>query len=236
MEMVLQSILRGLVTYRTIIFIVLGLGILLYLRMFTIGLHEWQTSVFGLERRLAQRRLISATTGLVLLVLLFVGEFLLVTLIEPRMPAQPLESTQVMDPLREPGAASPPEQADGSDLPPEESVNVPVEQSELVFECVEDRVEITYPADGDVVSGSIEIIGSVNVDNFGSYKYEYSPTGNINWVTIAAGNQLKLDENIGFWYTSALTPGRYLLRLVPLDNAGEALTPCIVTVEVVSEE
>jgi len=236
MEMVLQGILRGLVTYRTIIFIVLGLGILLYLRMFIIGLQEWQKSVFGLERRLAQRRLISATTGLILLVFLFVGEFLMVTLVEPRMSAQPLESTLRMVPLSETSATSSPEQEDVQVLPAEEGVNVSIEQSELVFECIEDRVEITYPADGDVVSGSIEILGSVNVDNFGSYKYEYSPSGNINWVTIAAGNQLKLDENIGYWYTSALTPGRYLLRLVPLDNAGEEMTPCIVTVEVVSEE
>lgn len=236
MELVLQSVLRGLVTYRTIIFVLLGIGILLYLRMFVIGLREWQKSVFGLERRLAQRRLISASTGLILMFLLLVGEFLLVTLIEPRIPAQPVEPRLATNPLDVPTATPLSDQAEirepsafGNDA----GINEP---AELNFECVEDRVEISSPADGDVISGSIEIIGSVNVDNFGSYKYEYSPTGNINWVTIAAGNQLKLDESIGFWFTSALIPGRYLLRLVPLDNAGQELTPCIVSVEVVSEE
>ena len=236
MDLVLQGVLRGLVTYRTIIFILLSIGILLYLRMFIIGLHEWQKSVFGLERRLAHRRLISASTGLVLLFLFLVGEFLLVTLFEPRMPAQPADLQLAINPLNETSITPLPGDNDIQSQPPDERNEPLPEQSDLIFECVEDRVEITYPSDGDVVSGSIEIIGSVNVDNFGSYKYEYSPTGNVNWITIAAGNQLKLDESIGFWFTSALTPGRYLLRLVPLDNAGEEMTSCIVTVEVVTEE
>jgi hypothetical protein len=232
MDALLQSILRGLITFRTGIYVALGLGILLYLRKFMIGLREWQRSAFGLERKMAQRTLISASTGLILLFLLVLGEFLLVTIIEPRMPAQTTEIPSAINPLAEPTATLLPDEVQIA-LPAEEDR---VDQSDLVFECIEDVLEITYPADGDTISGTVEVIGSVNVDNFGSYKYEYSPTGNINWVTIAAGNQLKLDESIGFWYTSALTPGTYLLQLVPIDNVGEALTPCIVTVEVVVEE
>ena len=237
MDLVFQSVLRGLVTYRTLILILLGVGILVYLRMLIIGVREWQKSVFGLERRLAQRRLISASTGLFLLFLLLIGEFLLVTLIEPRMPVEPDDVPLEINPLAQATATLQTREGQVNQaLQEDANQETTVELSDLESECVADRVEIAYPADGDTISGSVEIIGSVNVDNFGSYKYEYSPASNINWVTIAAGNQLKLDESIGFWYTSSLTPGRYLLRLVPLDNAGEALTPCIVTVEVVSEE
>ena len=231
MDAVLQSVLRGLVTYSTVIYILLGLGILLYLRRFILGLREWQRSVFGLERRLTQRKLIEASTGLILLSLLILGEFLLVTVVQPQMPAQPTEARLAMDPLMEPTETILDE--DVSILGP--AAESSVDQSSLVSECIEDITEITYPAEGDIVSGTVEIIGSVNVDNFGSYKYEYSSTGNINWVTIAAGNQLKLDERIGYWFTSALSPGRYLLQLVPLNNLGEELTPCIVAVEVVEE-
>lgn len=234
MEALLQNVLRGLVTYRTGIFILLGLGILVYLRMFIIGLGEWQRSVFGLERRVAQRKLISASTGLLLLFMLVIGEFLLVTVVEPRMPAQPTQAQVIVNPAGFPTVTL---TADG--VEPElaaPTVDVFSGQTDLVSECIEDVLEITFPADGDRVSGSIEVIGSVNVDNFGSYKYEYSTTGTINWVTIAAGNQLKLDEIIGFWFTSTLVPGPYLFRLVPLNNAGEEMTPCIVTVEVFQEE
>lgn len=232
MDALLQSVLRGLITYRTGIYILLGLGILIYSRKFFIGLREWQRSGFGLEQKIAQRKLISASTGLILLFLLILGEFLLVTIIEPQMSVQPTETSSMINPLAKPTATLLPDEVQVA-MPPEADI---IEQSDLVFECIEDVIEITYPADGDTVSGTVEIIGSVNVDNFGSYKYEFSPTGNINWVTIAAGNQLKLDESIGFWYTSALTPGSYLLQLVPLNNVGDALTPCIVTVEVIIEE
>lgn len=233
MDIILQSILRGLVTYRTIIYILLGVGMLIYFRMLMIGVREWQKSTFGLERRIAQRQLITASTGLFLLFLILIGEFLLVTFFEPLMPSQTTEAQLALYPLVEPTFALP---VDENEQQSVDETPGNVITDELVFECVEDRVEITFPADGNRISGSVEIIGSVNVDNFGSYKYEYSPTGNINWVTIAAGNQLKLNESIGFWFTSALVPGRYLLRLVPLDNAGTELTPCIVAVEVISEE
>jgi hypothetical protein len=109
-------------------------------------------------------------------------------------------------------------------------------QDSLISDCMEGVLEITYPGEGEAVSGTVEIIGSVNVENFGSYKYEYSSAGAVDWVTIAAGNQLRLDEGLGFWYTSELPPGRYLLQLVPLNNQGEEMTPCIISVEVVSEE
>ena len=235
MDMVLQKVLRGLVTYRAIIYILLGVGILVYLRMLIIGVMEWKKSVFGLERRIAQRRLVSASTGLILLFLLLVGEFLLVTLIEPRMPAQSSESQVSVDPLVVPTTTLQlDENPNSRTLPVVEGSDASVEQGELVFECVEDQVEITEPTDGGTISGTVEIFGSVYDDNFGSYKYEFSPVGNINWITIAAGNQLKLHESIGFWYTSELTPGRYLLRLVPLDNTGKELMPCIITVEVVA--
>ena len=235
------SILRGLITYSTGIFILLGLGILIYLRKFLAGLAEWQKAVFGLERRLAQRMLISATTGLVLLGLLVFGQFMLVTVIGPQMPATQSETQTASNPGNSPSdereldedteeGAIDSEELDEAMTPPG------IEQEGLNSECVEDRVEITSPAEGDNVSGTVEIIGSVNIENFGSYKYEYSSAGSINWVTIAAGNQLKLDERLGYWYTSALDPGNYLLQLVPLNNVGEELASCIISVRVVSEE
>jgi len=232
MDAFLNSILRGLITYSVGIFILLGLGILIYLMKFLSGLQEWRRSVFGLERDLAQRKIISATTGLTLLVLLMIGEFLLVTVIGPQMPGQPESVTSPGDPLATPTVT----------LSVEESQNPATlaapaeEQPSLESECIDEVLEITSPEDGQAVSGTVEIIGSVNVENFGSYKYEYSTTGEINWITIAAGNQLKLDESLGSWFTSALTPGTYYLQLVPLNNAGDELTPCIISVEVVLEE
>ena len=232
MDVFLDSVLRGLITYSVGIFVLLGLGIIIYIRKFIQGLREWQGSVFGLERNIAQRKLISATTGLTLLLLLLIGEFLLVTVIGPQMPSQAVGTTPTLDPFASPTATLSDEAALAVTAQPTPTIG----QEMLTSECVAGELEITSPQDGGEVSGTVEIIGTVNIADFGSYKYEYSTTGAVDWVTIAAGNQLKLDENLGFWFTSDLTPGTYLLQLVPLNNLGEELTPCIITVEVVPEE
>ncbi len=228
----IDDVLRGLITYSTGIFILLALGFLIYLRKFFKGLREWQGSAFGLERDFAQRELISASTGLALLLLLLIGEFLLLTVISPRMSLVPDDPGRIVDPL-----ASPTTTLSVVNIQtPEPDLPSVVVEEDMVSECVEDVLEITSPSNGGQVSGTVELVGSVNVEDFGSYKYEYSTTGTVNWITIAAGNQLKLDESLGFWYTSALTPGPYFLKLVPLNNLGEELTPCIISVEVVLEE
>lgn len=230
MDNFLNNILRGLVDYGIGIFAVLILGFLVYIRKFLIALKGWQRSVFGLERSMSQRQLVTSTTGLALLLFLLVGEFLIVTIVGPRMPSIQVSATPTSEnPFATLTVVV--EEAEATLVP-----TATIGQDTLVSECVPGQVEITSPADGSTISGTVEIIGSMYTDNFGSYKYEYSPTGAISWTTIAAGNQLKLDELLGYWYTSSLTPGVYLLQLVPLDNQGNDLTPCIITVEVVSEE
>lgn len=228
MEAIIQNILRVLFTYRIWVFVLLGIGFTLYIRQFLRGIGEWKKAVFELERQIVQRKLISASTGVILMFLFILGEFLLITIITPQISTQQLN------------LSVPSELQTGDEIVNQQTISketeIPPEQQELIFNCVENIVDITYPTNGDTISGTINVMGSVNVDNFGSYKYEYSTTSDINWVTIAAGNQLKLNESIGFWHTSDLTPGSYLLQLMPLDNSGEELTPCIVTVDVVNEE
>ena len=232
MDELINNIIRGLITYSIGIFILLGVGFLIYLRKFILGLNDWRASVFGLERDIAKRKLVSASTGLILLILLFIGEFLLITVIGPQLPASSTAAVPPINSLMTPTTTLSSSESGASERKPTPTVG----QESLISECLEGILEITSPADGDDVSGTVEIFGTVNVEDFGSYKYEYSTTGAVDWVTIAAGNQLKLDENLGYWYTSALQPGIYLLQLVPLNNIGDELTPCIITVEVVTEE
>lgn len=229
MTNLINGVIKGLVTYQIGVFLLLILGILIYGRKFSVGLREWQKSVFGLERTVAQRKLIRATTGLTLLIMLVIGEFLLVTVVGPRLPSV----VQLSPPTPDPFATS-----TGTPVAENQVIRptATVGQDMLTSECIEGVTEITFPSEGDSVSGTVELIGSVNIENFGSYKYEFSTTGAIDWTTIAAGNTLKLNESLGFWYTSSLTPGRYLLQLVPLDNQGQELAPCIISVEVVPEE
>ncbi len=97
-------------------------------------------------------------------------------------------------------------------------------------------LEIESPAHQNEISGVVELVGSVNTENFGSYKYEYSTMGEPNWQTIAAGSGTRIDENLGSWYTNDLPSGEYMLRLVALDNDGIEQSACVILVNVASNE
>ncbi len=73
---------------------------------------------------------------------------------------------------------------------------------------------------------------TINFPNLGFYKYEFTPQGNEEWLTIAAGDENMLDAELNPWDTTNLTPGDYQLRLVAINNLGEALPPCVIPVRV----
>jgi len=56
--------------------------------------------------------------------------------------------------------------------------------------------------------------------------------GQPNWQTIAAGSGMRIQASLGFWYTTNLEPGDYMLRLVALDNQGERTAACVIVVKV----
>lgn len=85
---------------------------------------------------------------------------------------------------------------------------------------------ITFPENNSVVSGKIEIEGTANIDDFGFYKFEISPANSGNWLTIQAGDEPVIEDELGFWDTNQLEPGNYALRLVVLDNQGIQRDPC----------
>jgi hypothetical protein len=70
------------------------------------------------------------------------------------------------------------------------------------------------------------------VPNLGFYKYQWARPDAEVWTDIAAGNQPKVEGQIGFWNTTQLIPGDYLLRLVVLDNQNQTFPPCVIPVRV----
>jgi hypothetical protein len=98
--------------------------------------------------------------------------------------------------------------------------------------CVPDELIITSPEPGAEISGTVEIKGTVNIADFGFYKYEVASKGSDIWATISAGREIVIKDTIGRWHTSALTPGDYQLRIVVTDNKGQPLPACIIPVRI----
>lgn len=230
----MQQVIRFLSNIELIIYFILGFIAILYMRRLLIALKELRGSVFGLEKEAAQRKVVSAVTVLVLVGFFTLGEFIVVTFLLPELPQQPSYATPTIDVLATDTATPPSPETAG-----EETVQETYPQTEVSgvsSTCIADVLEFTYPEAGDSVSGVVELTGTVNIENFGSYKYEYSTTGEINWITVAAGGEIRIEDSLGFWYTTSLTPGDYLLRLVALDNQGIELPPCVINVKVIATE
>jgi hypothetical protein len=100
--------------------------------------------------------------------------------------------------------------------------------------CAPNQIMISSPKPGEEVKGKIEVRGTVNIPNFGFYKYEVALRGSDTWATILAGTEVRVDAPLGQWDTTALTPGDYQLRVVVTDNKGVALTPCVIPIRVLA--
>jgi hypothetical protein len=230
----MQQVIKFLSDYEVIVYIILGITIVFAFRKLAMALDEAKNAVFGLEREAAQRKITSAVTLIVLVGFFAIAEFIIATFLISELPQQISYATPTINLEITPSPTKP----TSKDETPQPTLT-PYPQAELpgiVSNCLENILEFTYPAQGESVSGVVELLGNVNTVNFGSYKYEYSPSGEINWVTIAAGGEIRENESLGYWFTGSLIPGDYLLKLVALDNQGNEQTPCIVNVRVVPEE
>jgi hypothetical protein len=228
----MEELLPALQKYEVWIYGILGVIALFYFQKLISAWKEWQASVFGLERVIAQRRFSTALTVLILLMLFVLLEFVIVSFVVPSYPQTLTMPTATLDLLATPTITLP-AVVDSLSVSATAAVT-PTVQVVLIEEgCQPGLIEWTYPEPGQELRATVELKGTVNVPNLGFYKYEFSRPGEDVWNTIAAGNQPKVEGGIGFWNTSALVPGDYLLRLVVSDNANELFPACVVPVRIV---
>jgi hypothetical protein len=152
----------------------------------------------------------------------------LASFVVPALPATDLLSTPTLDVLNQTEGAlsgSSPTLL-GAETPSFDT------QSDSTSGCVPDELILTSPEPGQEVSGTVTLVGTVAVDNFGFYKYEVAPEGEDSWSTISAGREPVVNGDVGLWDTTTLTPGDYQLRLEVTDNQGQAYPACIIPVRV----
>lgn len=226
----METVYRFLASYEGLIYILLTLGGLFAFRWLWKSWREWRDSVFGLEREFAVRRLSQALIVSVLILLLFLGELFLASFVAPALPSSDLQISPTLGILNETqgSLSSDPAVALTLITPMANSASIPPEG------CVQGEIFLTSPVPGEEVSGAVTLVGTVDMDNFGFYKFEVAPQGTESWATISANRELVKEGDLGFWDTSTLTPGDYQLRLEVTDSQGQAYSPCIIPVRVIA--
>src|SRR5690349_5977122 len=221
---------KFLASFEVLIYIVLAIGAMFSFRWLWRSWAEWQKAVYKLEKEFSSRRIGQAAAISTLLVILFCFEFSMTSFIIPGLPAEVFLSTPTLDFISTPTGTLSAEMMTQFAALPAQTV-APNSQG-----CVPGQVELTSPGAGEEVKGVIDLIGTVNISNFGFYKYEVALQGSDTWATISADRTVKVDASLGRWDTTALAPGDYQLRLVVTDNQGTALPACIVPIRVVPNQ
>ena len=222
--------LKFLAEYEVLIYIILAIGALFSFRWLFQAWNDWRVAVFSLEREFSARRLGRSVVISAMIVIFFCIEFFLASFVIPSLPADFFLTTPTLDLISTPTGTLAPEMQTQFAVQPQGT------SQPNAAGCTPGQIELTFPAAGEKVRGIIELTGTVNIPNFGFYKYEIAPLGSDTWATIAAGRVVVTEGALGKWDTSALTPGDYQLRLVVIDNQGTALTPCVVPVQVVPNQ
>lgn len=225
----MKELLRFLAEYKTVIFIILASIAFINLLRLVKAWSEKRKASFGLEREVITSTMRSSITLIALVVLLGFTQFMLVSVLAVKFPGLIQLSTPTVNLLITP--TIPMTDVAGTRVTPQ---GYDATQTSIaVTGCIPGQMEWTFPIMGDELSGMIELKGTVNIKNQGFYKYEYQQIGTEEWIPIAAGNKVVINDILGGkWNTSQLTPGNYLLRLVVSDNQNNLLKPCTIQIKV----
>ncbi len=222
----MSALFRFFVQYETLVYLVLTIGAIFSARLLWKAWAEWHAAVFNLEKELSFQKVRVSGAMFILLIMIGLSLFCLVTFIVPFLPLNTLRSTPTADLLQTPAAT-----LSAADMTAQIGT---APAPEGTTGCVPGQIMITSPQPGGNVQGKVILSGTVDVPNFGYYKYEYAPQGSEIWATIAAGDKTKKEEELGAWETSQLVPGDYQIRLLVTNNLGKVMPACILSVHVIA--
>jgi len=226
----MAEVLRFFVQYEAVLYFVLGLGGIVYIYRFWLAWQEVSSAIYGLEREASRARLNQAAATLFLLLVMAITVFVMVTFVATTLPAQDLLATPTLDfSTPQPGSGSfgGNENAVVSTATPLATVSIDSAA------CIPEQIFISSPEAGETISGLVEVTGTVDVPNFGFYKFEVARAEESLWLTIQAGRSIVRDDVlVESWDTSRLPAGNYVLQLVVADSDGQELPPCRIPVSI----
>jgi len=229
------------------LYIVCGLILLPFLNQIQRARRD-RLSIFPLEKENAAKRLRRAVFGVGLVLSIAAGIFYISSYAEPTIaeldetPIPTPTSVLFATPTRQPLAPTPMETPTITPTPtrrprptPQEVEPTDTPTLEVVVpDCLNPGVRIAFPGVNAVLQGTVEILGSADIENFGYYKFEFKSLSTADeWHHIYTGEQPVSDGVLGYWNVDPLPAGEYLFQLVVVDATGNYPPPCQVRLSIV---
>jgi hypothetical protein len=241
-----------LANYAGLIYIALIVGAVFYVREILVARQDLQQSLYSLEREAASSRLWRGIMMLGVLGLIAFVTFILSTVVAPQMITdetratptaaftlptntptptfQPTPTRTPRPPTATPGTPTPTIDGAPTEAPP------PTVPAPPVANCPDPNVQIVAPVAGQVFSGEIQVRGTATAPNFAFYKLTLNgpATGG---VTQTAGDVVRTPVEGGVLgaidpVNLLSQPGIYVVGLVVVDNTGNELPHCTVSIVV----
>jgi hypothetical protein len=238
--------------YAGLIYIVLIVGAVFYVREILVARQDLQQSLYSLEREAASSRLWRGVVMLGVLALVAFATFILSTVVAPQLttdegrvtptPAftlptntptptfQPTPTRTPRPPTATPGTPTPTVSGAATEEPTPTPPSVPAAN------CPDPNVQIVAPVAGQVFASEIQVRGTAKADNFAFYKLTLNGPAT-NGETQTAGDVVRTPVDGGVLGaidpTNLLSqPGVYVVGLVVVDNTGNELPHCTVSIVV----
>ena len=229
----MAELLRFLVQYEAVLYFILGIAGIIYFYRFWLAWQEVRFAVYALEREASRARLNQYAIILFALLFLSMVIFIMVTFVAATLPARALLATPTLDlSFATPGANNTLTPPAGDELALATATPLPTVSIDPAG-CVPNQLIISSPEEGETLQGAVEVRGTVDVPNFGFYKFEVARAEEELWLTIQAGRSIVQDDIlVENWDTSRLPEGAYVLQLIVTNNAGEESTPCRIPVSI----
>jgi hypothetical protein len=145
---------------------------------------------------------------------------------------EPTSTPTAPDPTETPG----PDEAEATEVPlPTATPTATVAPEPVVVApaCPDPRAVITSPGNGQVISGTVEIMGSATHENFLYYKLEYAQGESIDpdatFVYLADARVQVTGGLLAAFDSTTFANGAYTLKLTVVDNSGNFPPPCTVS-------
>lgn len=233
----MQEVVLFFRQYETLIYWLLGIGVLRYAVSFWRSWVTLRESIFGLERINAQRHLNQSAVNIFLMFVMGFVVFSIATFGQRELGNDSSTMAGGGDEILitpEPFATETPEESDISQFLPTATLLPTVSVDPAA--CVPDVIEITFPRSGQEISGVVDVEGVVNVEDFGFYKFEIARQIEALWLPIQASRNLVPEEGVlvGNWDTSIFPPDNYVIQLVVSESSGAELPACRIPIRISS--